>query len=447
MKKLGFGIIGLLLVAVIYYFTAGSAQITEEMKVRVNSELTMIEQNGFTIQEREVKEKEEHFVLVFDDPEKIVQFFKQQGSEMSIEDAKALKGLKIGVDLQYLNDSYSALSADLYPLSLPQTLLNNPDLDESDKAFMVQLNDKLQKKAFLVHVDFNKMLSSFKGFVKDIEETFSVETAITLTIKGSTFNGTIKDDRIASLDQQIQNIALLAGDELQISLSNLKSNYVLTGKTIYDSSYTYAIGNINIDGKNDTKAFSAKLKTIEGDNKTAVVNDLASNKIKLKIAEAAFMDNGQKSKLTETIFSFNVSGLDMNILKELENVDIENEDETNRLIQALLSKGITMEIPDFEVKKLEYKGQKMDGFSLTSSFEVSKSAKLAAIQANPFAAFDAINTKTKIILSDALFTIISQDPRAMMLAMLIQPQSVNGKKVYEVELKNGKVIVNGKAVM
>ena len=79
-KKLGLGIFGLIAMAAIYYFTVGSAQVTQEMKMRVNTELNMIEQNGFAVQEREVKAKTEHFILTFDDPEKIVAFFKKQGS-------------------------------------------------------------------------------------------------------------------------------------------------------------------------------------------------------------------------------------------------------------------------------------------------------------------------------------------------------------------------------
>ena len=123
-KKLGLGIVGVIVIAILYYFTVGSSQITEEMKMRVNTELNMIEQNGFTVDEREVKPKNEHFILTFDDPEKIVKFFKQQGTEVALEDAEALKGLQIGVDLQYLNDTYSALSVDMYPLNLPSSITN-----------------------------------------------------------------------------------------------------------------------------------------------------------------------------------------------------------------------------------------------------------------------------------------------------------------------------------
>jgi len=447
MKKLGLGIIGIIAIAILYYLTIGSTQVTEEMKMRVNTELNMIEQNGFTVNEREVKPKNEHFILTFDDPKKIVKFFKQQGTEMALEDAEALKGLQIGVDLQYLNDSYSALSVDMYPLNLPSAISNAQGIDASDKALIEQLNNMLGRKALLVHVDFNKVLSSFKGYIKDIHETFKVETAAKIGLEGTTFEGTIKEDRITALTQKIKSIHVQSGDELDIVLSTLNSNYTLTGKSIYDSTYNYTIGDIKISGKKESDTFSASMHHIEGENETAVENGLASDKIKLTIANIEIMDNKEKTKLMHTVFTFNVGNLDMKILKKLEEVDVNNEVEANRLIQELISKGITVEIPLFDVKKLEYKGEEIDGFSLTSSFKVNKTADLASIQANPFAALSAVNTKTKIVLSDALFTLIAQQPKAMMLAMIIQPQVINGKKVYELELKDGKLTVNGKPML
>jgi len=92
-KKSGFGIIGLILVAAIYYFTAGSAQITEEMKKQVNDELTTLKQNGFGVKDREIKETEEHFVLSFDNPAKISSYLSSQGVQVTQEDILAFKGL------------------------------------------------------------------------------------------------------------------------------------------------------------------------------------------------------------------------------------------------------------------------------------------------------------------------------------------------------------------
>ena len=125
MKKSGFGIIGLVLVAAIYYFTAGSTQVTEELKKQVNNELTTLQQNGFGVKDREIKENAEHFIISFDDPTKITSYLSSRGAQVNQEDILLFKGLKIGVDAQYLNDSYSALSLDIYPVGLPQSILQS----------------------------------------------------------------------------------------------------------------------------------------------------------------------------------------------------------------------------------------------------------------------------------------------------------------------------------
>jgi len=447
MKKLGLGIIGVIVIAVIYYFTIGSSQATKEMKMRVNTELNMIEQNGFSIQERETKEKEEHFILTFDDPEKIVAFFKQQGSEITLENARALTGIKIGVDLKYLNDSYSALSVDMYPLNLPPSLSNAPDLEDADKVLIRQMNDMLARKALLVHVDFNKLLSSFKGYVKDIHEKFKVETDVQIDLEGATFEGDIKNDRISALTQSVNIMHVVSGDELEISLNDLKGHSALTGKSLYDSKSAYSVALMNISAKEKQNSFSLDVKNMSGEDVTSVTNGLASNKMTVKVDEMEMKENTEITKFTNTSFAFNIDNLDMKVLEQLEKVNVNNETERNKLMQALISKGVNMEIPKFEVKKIFYQGKTFDGFSLSSTFQINKSADLAMIQANPFAALNAVNIKTKIVLSEALFTLIAQQPKAMMLAMIIQPQVVNGKKVYELELKNGKLTVNGKPMM
>jgi len=243
MRKLGFSVIGLILVAVIYYFTAGSAQITKEIKNQVNRELVTLEQNGFAIQNREIKESEEHFVIAFDDPRKIVAFFATQGVQMNIEDASALKGLRIGVDVKYLNDTYSALSLDIYPLNLP-TSITELDMNKEDKLAIDQLNNILKKKALLVHVDFNKLLSSFKGHLKDIHETLQGEHEVKFNIEGVTFEGDIDKEKISRLDQKLKHITFEAKGEAQALFSELTSHYKRTGPNSYDSTSGYFVKNI-----------------------------------------------------------------------------------------------------------------------------------------------------------------------------------------------------------
>ena len=446
MRKLGFGVIGLILVAVIYYFIAGSAQITQEIKTRVNSELATLEQNGFAIQDRKTKESEEHFIITFDEPEKIVDFFAAQGAEMSMEDASALKGLKIGVDAKYLNDAYSALSLDIYPLNLP-TSITELDMDKDNKLVIEQLNKILEKKGILVHVDFNKLLSSFKGHVKDIHETLQGEKEVKINVEGVTFKGEIEKSKISKLDQNLKRMTFEAKDEADVKLSELTSNYKRTGPNSYDSTSGYTVKNIILTGINDKSKVLVSIDNMSGDSITSIKNDLAQSSIKATASKVKFEANGEKSLFEGITFDFNIKNLDMLALKKLEDADANNEAEINRLVQELISKGIAMEIPILEIKKIETEGKSMDGFSLTANVDVDKSLNLAALQTNPMLALNAINTKTKITLSSELFSLIAQQPKAMMLMMVIQPQEVNGKKVYEVELKNGSLTVNGKPML
>jgi len=443
MKKIGLGLITIILVAVIYYFTAGSEQITQEIKAQVNSELATLEQNGFAIQEREIKKSEEHFIISFDDPKKIVAFFATQGAKMNLEDASALKGLRIGVDAKYLNDAYSALSLDIYPLNLP-TSITELDMDKEDKIVIEQLTKMLEKKGVLIHVDFNKLLSSFKGHVKDIRETLQGENEVRFNMEGVTFEGDIEKGKISRLDQKLKRITFESKDEAHVKFSELKTNYKRTGPNSYDSSSGYSVKNILLTGINDNSKVIVSVDDMSGDSITSIKNDLVQSSIKATASKVKFEANGEKSLLEGITFNFNIKNLDMLALKKLEKSDVNNEAEINRLVQELISKGVSMEIPTFEIKKIEAEGKKMEGFTLTAHADIDKSLDLAALQANPMVAMNAVNTKTKITLSSGIFSLIAQDPRAMMFMMLIQPQEINGKKVYEVEIKNGSLSVNGK---
>jgi len=446
MKKLGLGLIAVILVAVIYYFTAGSAQITQEIKTQVNSELATLEQNGFAIKEREIKKNEEHFVMVFDDPQKIVNFFATQGAQMTLEDATALKGLSVGVDAKYLNDAYSALSLDIYPLNLP-TSITQVAMNKEDELVIEQLKKMLAKKSILVHVDFNKLLSSFKGHVKDIHETLQGENEAKLNIEGITFEGDIEKGKISRLEQKLKHITFEAKDEAHAKFSELSSHYKRTGPNGYDSTSGYSVKHVLLSGINDNSKVLISIDDMHGDSATSIKNDLAQSSIKATASKVKFEVNGEKSLLEGITFNFNIKNIDMLALKKLEKADANNEAEVNKLVQDLISKGVSMEIPIFEIKKIGTKGKSMDGFTLTANADVDKSLDLAALQANPMIALNAINTKAKMTLSSEFISLMAQDPRAMMFMMLIPSQEVNGKKVYEVELKNGSLSVNGKPVM
>ena len=189
------------------------------------------------------------------------------------------------------------------------------------------------------------------------------------------------------------------------------------------------------------------MDNVSGKSTVVTKNGLLQSTIQASSDKINLVANGEKSQIEGVNFTFNIKNLDIAALKKFEKIDIDNDAEVNKLLQELVSKEVSLEIPNFEVKGIEAKGKKMGGFSLTANLNVNKSLDVTALQSNPMLAMNAVNAKTKVEISSEIFTLIAQDPRAMMFMMLIQPQDINNKKVYEVELNNGSLTVNGKPVL
>lgn len=443
MKKLSLAIFAIIIIAVIYYMTSGSTQLTSEMKAQVNSELTSLQTQGFSVQGREISEKKEHFVISFDEPEKIAAYFTQQGAQLTVEDAAVFKGLQIGVDLSYLADAYSGISFDLYPLSLPESITSSASTPD-DKKILSQIEKMLEKKTFLIHCDINKMGTGFKGYMKDIEEVLKSDTNVKMVLNKLEFSGDIKEDRVQSFQQTLQSISIDTDDAFNFTLNGLKSNYRITGATLYDYKTEYSIEKITMQEKG-VMLFMADYFEAMSDAK--VKDSLLNTTLKTKTKSIVITDKDNKIILDTFLFNMKAENLDIKALEALGKMDPNNEKEINAGLQKLLSHGVQLEIPEFSVAKIENLGQKMEGFHLSTLLHIDKSLNIAALQQNPLLALNTLNANLDLSLSNELFTLIGQQPQAVMVMMLLQPKNVNGKKVYKIELKGGRLTVNGSPVM
>jgi len=443
-KKLGLGIIGFVLVAAIYYITSGASQITLQMKEQIDADLATMQTQGFAVEGREVSEKREHFVIAIEEPKKVANFLNAQGAQVSAKDLEALKGLKIGIDVTYLADAYSAASFDMYPVALP-TALTSANMNDEDKKILQQIEKMIEKKTFLVHVDVNKLGTGFKGYMKDINEVVEGKTPVTFTMTALKFSGDLEKNKLKSIKQTLKTFAMHGkDDELNMQLNNLKSNYALTGDTRYDYVTSYTIGEILFDAK-DTS--SLRVNNVSVDSTSKVKNNLASVTAQTEIDSIHFTEGQKKSILKTLTFEMKADNFDMNAIEKLETIDPNNEKELLATLQELISHGIHFEIPNFSVKKLAFENKQLDGFTFTSSFDIDKSLDLSTLEKNPMAAIGAMNAKINLSLSNQLFGLLAQQPQAVMAMMMIQPKDVNGNKVYAVELKDGKLSVNGKPMM
>ncbi len=438
MKKLGLALLSIIIIGSLYYFSAGSEQLKVEMKAQVSKELTALQTQGFSVQDREISEEKEHFILSFDDPEKISKFFTQKGAKVDAKEIEALKGLQVGVDVSYLADTYSAVSFDMYPVTLP-TVLTSTTLSDEDKKIVAQLKKIMERKALLVHLSINKLGTGFKGHVKDMNEVLQADDKVQFTVTGLTFSGDIKEDKIVKMQQELKHFNMDVANELSMTLSGLTSEYSMTGKSAYDYKTNYTIAKVILDGKSE---FNILIEDLDVKSESSVKDDLATGSLQTK-AKKIDITEGQKHTILETLlFDMKASNFDIKAFEQLEKIDVNDDKAMNAVFKQLISQGIELDISNFSIAKITTEGQTMDGFAMNTTFKIDKSLDITALQQNPMLAINAINANLDIALSQGLFAMVAQHPQAVMAMMLFQPKDVNNQKVYKIELQNGSLKVN-----
>lgn len=438
-KKLGLSILGLVIIGVMYYFTSGSEQLIEKMKQQVAQELTSIEKEGFSVQNRKIKKSQEHFVVSFDDTAKIAQFFTSKGIQLNVNDAALFKGTKLGVDVHYLPDTYSSVSLDIYPLAFPDVVLSMTE-NEKEKKIFQQL---LDKKTFFTHIAINKLGNGFKGSMKDINEVLNGEQNITLKMKGLTFSGDIKKQQISTIKENVDALSLLVDNDIAFTFTGFKSNYSRTGNTTYDYSTNYSIDKMILKGK---VSFQLTADTLTMQSISKVKDGLASSSIQSSTKHISTEEKGKKYAFDNFTFEMKADNLDISAIDKLQHVNVNNQQEINLLVQQLISKSVHFEIPTFSIENIYNADKKLGGFSLNANANIDKTLDISASQSNPMAALSAIDANLSITLSKDLFGLVRQQPQAIMAIMLFQPKDVNGQKVYELTLKDAKLSVNGMPV-
>jgi hypothetical protein len=167
----------------------------------------------------------------------------------------------------------------------------------------------------------------------------------------------------------------------------------------------------------------------------------------------SFTQNGKKTILNTIIMDTRLNNINKRALEELENRSSKNMDNNSSmeqfipLLKELFKDNISIDIPNISVAKITNNGKSFDGFKLKALVKAEKNFDWKSLDNNPLAVTNLINAKINIEASNELVTIISSDPRAMVMMMIMQPIDKNGKKYYDIEFSKGSLKINGKPFM
>jgi len=450
MKKIALALIALIVIFVIYYMTIGSKQLTGEIRQEVNRELLQLKQSGFIVDEQNLSKNKQKVILTFQDTNKITNYLNKQGQRLNTNDIEILQGMQVGMDIEYMPTAGDALAMDVYPIKLPTIFYQN--IKQEDKLVIRKIEKMIKDKLFLTHVNINKLLSNFDGYVKDIDIEFKDNgTTSHLVSKGFQFEGTIKDEKIEDVKQILETLSYQVDDQLDINISGLTTTIKNSDKKLYNN-IEYGIKSFDIMNKIE-EPFTLRVNNITGLSQDRLKGNLLNSISKVKVASINFSQNGKKTILNNITMDTLLNNINKKALEKLEKLSSQNMDNNSSmeqfipLLKEILKDNISIDIPNISIAKITNNGKSFDGFKLKALVKVEKNFDWKSLDNNPLALTNLIDAKINIEASNELVTIISSDPRAMVMMMIMQPVDKNGKKYYDIEFSKGSLKINGKPFM
>lgn len=439
-KILGFGILGAIIVAVIYYFNhAEHVKNLNTLKEALNVQLTQMQTNGFTLSNRELKKESEHFVVQISDPKKAALFLTQKGIQVSAEEAEDLIGVQIKTDVSYEKDT---IALELYPLTVP-TYLTEAVATENDKKTLALIKDMIKKKTFFIHVDIVPSSTTFTGYIKDINERIEGEKEIKLMLQGLQFSGEIKEEKIVQYMQRFNTLRLYITNEINRTISGYQSHYALTGATAYDYTTDYSIEKIKVAEEAEGALFA---NTISIHATSTVKDGLATETLKTKIKNIDLLFEKEKFGMHSLDLDMIISNLDVDTLEKLQKTDPNQEKEFESRLETLGSNNMYLDIANLSVDKVTLQGKEMNGFTLDAQLNIDESLDIYRLGMKPKHALKKMEGDINLSLSKELLALIKEDPKVMLTYMMYRPKRVSEQRVYKIQIKNGALKINDKPV-
>ena len=437
-KKLGFGLLVLIIVTVLYYLNhTKNVQNLNRLQKTVDLQLTDMQINGFTVLDRQIKKESEHFVIQINDPQKAALFLAQKGIQVTVEEAKELTGVQIGTDVAYLKDM---ITLELYPLTLP-TYLTTAFTTENDKKVIAQLKDMIKKKTFLMHVDIVHSTTTFEGYIKDINERAEGEKEVKLILQGLHFSGEIKNEKIVQYMQRFETLHLYMSDVLNRTISGYQSHYALTGPTAHDYMTDYSIKKIEIDEEAEGTLLA---ETMVLHSTSSVKDGLATETLKAKIKNLELLFEKEKFAMQTLHMDMNISNIDVDTSKKLQKTDPNKEKEFGAQLETLASNKMHLVIPMLSAKKVTLRGKEMYGFTLKATLELDESLDIYRLGMKPKHALKQIDGDIHLSFSKEILTMLKEDPEFMIGYMMYRPKRSEAQRIYNINILDGSVKINGK---
>ena len=405
-----------------------------------------------------LKTKKE-YIFVVQDTKKFVNYLNQFADTQLPPYVDALvDGAQVGFDLEYSNIPLEdKISIDIYPYALSSQMAQ--DIQADDAKFYTYVSSLLENKALSYHLNYDVVNADFDGYIKDIDEKFTLEdgSKLSLKLQDATFSGSgmiVAPDTLGSnIKELVLNIKTL-DESMNIEIKKFKSSSVFESSTTYATTGTF--GTITWDMKN-TKDADINLLI----NNLAL--DFSSNTQSAKadfFSKLSFDNMDIKTSTTEIYtkkFNYDIAlrGVSKDSYEKL--MDLLNraklkqtselEAQIEETMFELLARGMVLDIADLSLEKIATaKTKDLGGMSLKSKITLKQDRDLASkLKSNPSSLMEIIDMDLLFKISKNMYSKLALASPLIGMAQNFAKEE-NNLVVFDIKLKDSQFSVNERAV-
>ncbi|MDF1884026.1 hypothetical protein JHD49_08755 [Sulfurimonas sp. SAG-AH-194-C21] len=399
-----------------------------------------------------------HFEFVLKDSQNFLNFLNQYSNKQIPPYVNAmLEGVLVGVDIKYSNLPFAkAFEIEIYPIKLSENMSETLRIEDMD--FYKYTQNFLLEQGILYHIEYNLLNDDFKGYVKDISESYTLknDTKLMLLLEKANFKGNGALLAPNELSSKVKELHLDVSQGLKsfhVDLSDFKSSSNFESANTYLTNFDVKKILVTLRGTGDDVNVSIdKFRANASSNAQGETTQLNS---KTSISHLEF--SSQQSIFTLDKFNFDValSGLAkkeyLKFTQLISQKDAMQTPKSNENLQLsaieLLSKGVVLDIADFSVE--EYSNNSttpIKGFEIQSKLRLKADKDLVQkIQTSPFLAIPNISLESELRVSKELYTKL-QKINAMLNRFSGYEKEDGDDYVFVLKFIDTKASINGKSL-
>jgi len=400
-----------------------------------------------------------HYEFVVEDTEKFMQYLSQFADAQLPPYIDAMvDGIRIGVDVEYSNFPISdGIFLDIYPLTLSKNMMQN--LKKEDINFYTYIENLLQNRGVLYHLNYNVVNSGFKGYIKDIKEEYVLKekTKITLELLDASFEGNgvlVAPDRLSSRVGTIKFTVTNENEKFNVELKEFTSSSTFESQSTYASGAKLQSMEFVITGTG-TKDAKLKLDELHVNASANTQGETAEYNLKTSFKALDIVAKTSTFQAADFNYDISLSGVDKKSVEELRvlfsqakvSLSPDLEEKIQKSVVNIISKGLTFFIADFSLAQVGLDNVPMvKGFNLKSKLDIKADADLAQkLQNAPLLLVQNIDLDATFKFSKALFALLNK--KAPLSSIANNYAKEEGEDfVFDIKFVQGELTVNDKVL-